>query len=268
MRKLTDVFFIFIFFFFSYSSLYSQETINSKKKKRDFYVSWGYNKEWYSRSDIHLEDHITDNYDFTIHDATAADRPLLDKIFARELSVPQYSYRIGYYFNDKHNLGIEISFDHAKYIMNHNQKAHITGYIHDEELNKDTTIGEHFLMFEHTNGANFLMLNVLKRKEFYRNKTGRQNLEALIKTGIGVVIPKTDVTLFDERRDNVFHVAGYIMGIETGIRYHFCKKFFLEPAFKGCYANYVKVLTVGSAHANHHFFVAEMILTGGVEFQL
>jgi hypothetical protein len=268
MRNHTKAFLIFILFLLGCSSLYAQEIIPAKKKKGVLYISWGYNKDWYSRSSIHLEDHVTDNYDFIVHDATAADKPLLNKIFARDLSIPQYCYRVGYYFNDKHNLGIEMSFDHAKYIMNHNQKAHVTGYIREEQLDKDTVIGEHFLMFEHTNGANFLMLSVVKRKEFCRNKTGRQNLEAVLKAGAGVVIPKTDVTLFSERRDNVFHVAGYIAGIEADIRYHFCKKFFLEPAIKGSYANYTNVLTVGSAHANHHFFVAEMILTGGVEFPL
>lgn len=268
MQKLAGEFLLLITLLFSSSALYAQDDIKPEKKKGVFYLSWGYNKDWYSRSDIHFEDHITDNYDFTVHDATAADKPLLNKIFARDLSVPQYCYRLGYYFNDKRNLGIEISFDHAKYIMNHNQKAHVTGYIREEKLDKDTVIGEHFLLFEHTNGANFLMLSVLKRKEFWHNKTGRQNLEAIVKTGAGVVIPKTDVTLFSERRDNVFHVAGYIAGAEADIRYHFCKKFFLEPAIKGSYANYLNVLTIGSAHANHHFFVAEMILTGGVEFQL
>jgi len=266
MRNRPKAIFICILFLLSCLFVQAQENIKPEKKKGAFYFSWGYNKDWFSRSDIHFEDHITDNYDFTVHRVSAGDAPRLDKIFNKEFSVPQYSYRVGYYFNN--NLGIEISFDHAKYIMDQNQKVHITGYIREEQLDKDTIIGEHFLMFEHTNGANFLMLSVLKRKEFYHNKNGKQNLEGLVKAGGGVVIPKTDVTLFNERRDNVFHVAGYIAGIEADIRYHFCKRFFLEPAIKGSYANYVNVLTIGSAHANHHFFAAELILTGGVEFPL
>ncbi len=268
MQKLAGEFLLLIALLYSSSSLYAQDNTKPEKKKGVFYFSWGYNKDWYSRSNIHFEDHVTDNYDFIVHDVSAGDKPLLNKIFDRDLSIPQYCYRLGYYFNDKHNLGIEVSFDHAKYIMNHNQKAHITGYIREEKFDKDTVIDDHFLMFEHTNGANFLMLSVLKRKEFYHNKTGRQKLGAIVKAGGGIVIPKTDVTLFNERRDNVFHVAGYIAGIEAAIRYHFCKNFFVEPAIKYSYANYVNVLTIGSAHANHHFFVAEMILTGGIEFPL
>src|SRR5689334_7770455 len=141
MQKLAGEFLLLIALLCSSSALYAQENTAAPKNKGVFYVSWGYNKDWYSRSSIHFEDHVTDNYDFIVHDVSACDKPLLNKIFSKNLSIPQYCYRVGYYFNDKRNLGIEISFDHAKYIMNHNQQAHISGYIRDEQLDKDTIIG-------------------------------------------------------------------------------------------------------------------------------
>ena len=237
-----------------------------KKHGGTFYFAWGYNKDWFTRSNLHFEDHVTDDYDFIVHDAAAHDNPSVNKVFESDPSVPQYNYRFGYYFNDSHNLGVEINFDHAKYIVTHDQRVHVTGTIRGTPVDADTLIREEFLLFEHTNGANFLMVNLLKRQELVTSTNGKQGLAVIAKVGAGIVIPKTDVTLFGERRDNVFHVAGYITGIEAAIRWHFLKSFFLEPAVKGVYANYLNVLTVGSARANHHFFASEVIVTGG--FQL
>lgn len=236
------------------------------KHRGTFYIAWGYSKDWFSRSDIHFEDHVTDDYDFTVHSVTAHDHPSVDEVFTSDLSVPQYNIRLGYYFNDTHDLGVELSFDHAKYIVTYNQRARVTGTIRGAPVDADTLLNEDFLLFEHTNGANFLMVNLMKRLEILRSGNGSQGLAAIAKVGAGLVIPKTDVTLFGEQRDNVFHVAGYVTGIEAALRWHFLKNFFLEPAAKGVYANYVNVLTLGSARANHHFFAAEFILTGG--FQL
>ncbi|MCX6352127.1 MAG: hypothetical protein NTX03_09730, partial [Bacteroidetes bacterium] len=170
---------------------------------------------------------------------------------------------IGYFFNDKNDLGIELNFDHAKYVMEDSQTVHLTGRIHGVDYNKDTLVTPSFLKFEHTNGANFLMANLIKRVRYkYYPVVG------IVKLGAGVVIPKTDVTLFGERLDNVFHVAGYIVGAEAGLRYKFYKHFFIEASAKGAYANYTNVLTVGTGKANHHFFVGEYILNGGVSFPL
>ncbi|MBK5285860.1 MAG: hypothetical protein JJE25_10710 [Bacteroidia bacterium] len=250
------------------SSALSQEAPKQEKKHGTFYFAWGYNKEWYSKSDIHFEDHSTYNYDFIVHDVVADDKPSLNRIFDKDFTVPQYNYRLGYYFNDSRNLGIEVSFDHTKYIVVHNQQAHVTGYIREEKFDKDTLLSDNFLLFEHTNGANFLMFNILKRQEIFKSKNGKHSIDAIAKAGAGMVIPKTDVTLFGERRDNVFHIAGYITGLETAVRWHFLKSFFLEPAVKGVFANYTNVLTVGSARANHHFFAAEIILTAGFQVDL
>ena len=230
-----------------------------------FYVAWGYNKDWFTQSDIHFEDHVSDDYDFTVHAVAAHDEPSLGEVFKSNPSVPQYNIRFGYFFNDTHDLGVELAFDHAKYIVTHGQRAHVTGSIRGTPIDADTVLNGHFLLFEHTNGANFLMVNLLKRRGLLTSGNGNEGLAMVAKIGAGLVIPKTDVTLFGEQRDNVFHVAGYVAGIEAALRGHFLKNFFLEPAAKGVYANYSNVLTVGSAHASHHFFATEFMLSGGVQ---
>ncbi len=236
-----------------------------KRKKGTLYVSWGYNKDWFSRSDIHFYNPETDAYDFVLENVKAKDKPGLAYIFSSDLSVPQYVYRLGYYF-EKYQAGLEISFDHTKYIMLQNQVVHLKGRINERYYDQDTLIHPAFVQFEHTNGANFLMLNLVKRIHLHQTANKKFNSWVMVKIGAGPVVPKTDVTLFGQRLDNCFHIAGYVTGIETGFRLEMLHYFFLEPSVKGTFANFNRVLTVSEGKAHHHFWTLEAILSGG--FQL
>jgi hypothetical protein len=250
---------------------------NYKSGKGTFYISWGYNKDYFTKSDIHLYNSTSQSYpnardmngyNFTIKKAKATDRPRFNELFSSDLSIPQYSYRLGYYFNDSRNLGIEINFDHAKYVMVDDQYVRVRGVINGKFYNVDTLVSTDFLKFEHTNGANFLMINFLKRRTLLKSTNQQHWLSVVIKTGAGIVIPKTDVTLWGERLDNRFHIAGYIAGADIGLRYDLYKYFFFETSGKGVFANYMNVLTIGSGKANHHFFAYEWLGSLGFQFPL
>jgi hypothetical protein len=173
---------------------------------------------------------------------------------------------MGYYFAKRSNWGIELNFDHAKYVMVDNQQAHIKGQIFGVQYDKDTLVHPLFLRFEHTNGANFLLFNVLRKFTWYTyNKI---KISGVMKAGAGIVIPKTDVTLFNERLDNRFHVAGTIIGIEPTLRVDIGRFFYLEPSIKGVFANYSNVLVMGDGKAKHHFFAFEAIATIGFQIPL
>lgn len=228
-----------------------------------FYFAWGYNKDYYSKSDIHFSNSGSDNYDFTLYDLKAKDRTGFRDILRTDLTIPQYVYRIGYYFNNKQNIGIEINFDHSKYVMINNQTAHLTGQIRGTHYDKDTLVSPSFLKFEHTNGANFLMFNAIKRQTLLKTKNKKHWLSAVVKAGPGIVIPKTDVSLFGVRLDNRFHIAGCIVGADIGIRYDFFNYWFFESSVKGSFANYTNVLTVGTGKANHSFYTLQAIASLG-----
>ena len=186
-----------------------------------------------------------------------------------DITIPQYVYRLGYYFNNKHDIGVEINFDHAKYVMRQDQSVHLKGQIHGLELDKDTLLQDgRLLKFEHTNGANFLMGNFIKRKNFLHSSNSKHWLSAIVKTGGGILIPKTDVTLFGTRIDNKFHIAGWITGIESGLRYDGFRHFYAELTTKGSFVDYTDVLTIGTGRANHHFWCMEAILCAGFQFGL
>ncbi len=249
-----------------------------KTKKGTCYFGWGYNKDWFSKSDLHFKNTSNefnpvtkkkDYYDFTVYDAKAKDRSGFKDILRTDLTIPQYVYRIGYFFNNAYDLGIEINFDHVKYVVRDYQTLHVKGIIQDKLIDQDTLISPlDFLHFEHTNGANFMMLNFMKRQQLLTSKNEKHNLNAIAKLGAGIVIPKTDVFLFGQEMDNRFHVAGYCAGIEFGFRYEAFKYVYLEYTGKESFANYTNVLVIGSGKANHYFWTFENILVLGFQIPL
>ncbi len=199
-------------------------------------------------------------------DAKAKDLPGFKNILKTDLSIPQYVYRIGYYFKKKSQFGIEINFDHAKYIVYDNQTLRVTGQIRGRTIDKDTLVDNNFVHLEHTNGANFLMANMLYRIKLFESANHNSAISLIFKTGMGTVIPKTDVTFMGTRLDNKFHIAGFIVGEEITIRYRIYKGLISEFSSKNAYANYFNALGVGTAKVSHSFFTTMLILTLGYQF--
>ena len=216
------------------------------------YVSAGYNLDWYTKSDIHFVDHSTDDYDFTLYDVKAVDRPGLEDILHEDITIPQYSFRIGYWFNNKYDLGVEINYDHAKYVMVQDQRVHMKGYFRGEYYDGDTTLVYDFIRYEHTNGANYAMLDVVKRFNLWHSKNEKHWFSGIGKAGAGFVLPRTDSWIAGNHRNDTYHVAGVVMGLDGGLRYDFLKYFFVETSLKGCYANYFNVYLYGDGRASQH----------------
>lgn len=228
------------------------------------YVQWGYNRDRFSKSDLHFSN--GSKYDFTVHQAVAHDQPDFTgfRDAPIDITIPQNSYRIGAYLNPERTRAIEINFDHAKYVVTDPQRVHITGQIHGEPIDKDTTIANPFLHFEHTNGANFYHINYVSQ-HWFPELPGLPSRSYLWKIGAGVVVPRSDVTVMGKRLDNEFHVAGYIVGAELGSRIYPLKNLFLELNVKGGFANYLNVLTVEGGRAYHHFWYGEIIGLAGYD---
>jgi hypothetical protein len=248
--------------------LYSSSQIKNKVIK-GMYLQWGYNTEWYGKSNIHFRDVVNGvNHDFTIYKAKAHDRNDMDAIAKKpiEISVPQYNYRIGFYLTTDHTKAIEINYDHTKYIVYDNQLLHAKGSIGSSYFDKDTAFNASELHFEHTNGANFYHINYVRQYNLKKNDS-RVLFTALWKAGGGVLIPKTDITLSGKRVDNRFHIAGYCIGAEGGVRWYFGKKWFLEGTAKTGLANYTNSLAAGGGRVNHSFGYFELIGTIGYDLK-
>jgi hypothetical protein len=223
------------------------------------YFQWGWNREAYSRSTIHFTN--GQEYDFYWEDVKANDKPDFQAIPTLEVTIPQFSFRLG--IRVAPQWYIELNHDHAKYVVNPGQQIRMHGRINGQPVDTTSVLDNSEFHFEHTNGANFWMVMAARKwDDIFKNK----NTSVLVKAGAGLVYPKTDVTLFGNRLNNEFHVAGYIAGFESSIRYAIYHGLYLDLSGKVGYANYINALTVDGGKASHSFYFAEGIFSIGYQF--
>ncbi len=244
-----------------------------KERKHEFYFSWGYNAEWYTHSNIHISQPSLGN-DYTFEGVHGHDHLGWDEgIFHLALTIPQYNYRIGYILNKKRNIGIEINFDHTKYIFADNQIVQINGTMNGKPFNgtalfkQNNTPGADSNSYYYlNNGANFLLINLVKRWHLMANKKGSLRVDGLVKGGIGPVIPHVQDKFFDQPpNDQHFQVGGMNIGFEGALRATFFNTVFLEYTNKLDYARYWG-LRIYQGTAAQAFGTYEMILNLGLTF--
>jgi len=129
-----------------------------------------------------------------------------------------------------------------------------------------------FLHFEHTDGANWLHINYVSQSVLTKTKSkSRALLTSVWKAGAGINIPRTDFTWRGDRLNNNFHVAGYNISAEGGVRLFMSRKLFLEATGKTGYVRYVNALantkTTKGNRASHGFGYLEGILTLGYDIK-
>ena len=262
----------------------SKDSINTSKKnninhrKGQFFASWGWNRESYSKSDIRFKG---DNYDFTLRDVVADDKPnpFGIKFFSPgDITLPQTNFTLGYFFKDNYN--IVIGFDHMKYVMRQNQDVIVNGNIQvgspdfDGAYNNQlTTLTEEFLQFEHTDGLNYAFIGVNRFDNFndlLRINTPKFEVNLEEGLSVGLLYPRTNTTLLGKERYDEFHVSGYGLSAKVGLNLTFFKHFFLQTDFKVGYINMQDIRTTQSTSdkASQHFYFYETAYTFGYRFRI
>lgn len=269
MKTTTLALFLFFIFNISFSQDISSITSTANEPKGNFYMTWGYHRDRYTRSSIEFVNHNNNNnYDFTIHNAAANDQLDMKDLLHRPISVPQYSFNLGYFFNDKNDLGIEFSWDHLKYVVTKNQLVHVTGNINGVDYDTYRNIDSNFVRFEHTNGNNYCMINFVKRQSLLESRDRNHKISAIGKLGFGGLIPKTDSYILGKHNDGPFQLSGFVVGAFVGIRYDIFRYFFLEASSKGAFADYTNVIIHDKGRAKHTFWSIQYIASFGVNIPL
>lgn len=261
--------------FFAFIFLMSSQFSFAQKGKlfKGMYIQWGYNTEWYTKSDIHFT--LANGDNFTLVNAKALDKPDLEAIYKvpTQISIPQYNYRFGFYLNEKHTRAIELNFDHIKYVVTDGQKVRVKGIIDGKPVDADSVLNPAtFLHFEHTDGGNLLHINYVQQNVLMMNKAKSRPLFTFIwKAGAGINIPRTDFTYRGDRFNNNFHIAGFNISAEAGARYYLSKHWFLETTIKSGYVNYLSALVDTEKdkgnRAHHYFGYFEMIALFGYDIK-
>jgi len=240
---------------------YSFSPLSQKKEKQPvgwLYGSFGWHRIWYTRSSIHFIDNKTSNYDFSLIKAKGIDDDDLN--IGQGIDAPQWSLRFGYLLNKKNGWGVELSYDHAKYILEQGQRVRLKGNIYGQSFDKDTIISPDFIEYEHTDGANYYMLNIVKRKILYTSAK-MHVLDLLVKAGAGPVIPRTESKIMGNHYNEHYHISGFVGGVESSLRYELFKKIFTELSVKGVYARYNDVLLWGDGRASQHWWSLQALFT-------
>jgi hypothetical protein len=185
----------------------------SPHPKGTVFISYGYNRSAYTNSDIRMKGN---GYDFTLHDATARDKPSFgtignwaQNVLKTNIDVPQTNYRIGYMINDRTWIGF--SGDHMKYKMKE-QNVKITGHVSPEAskefagtFNGETVAvgkpGTILSDLQHCDGLNNAFIEVGTFLPIAQNRKGSMSLEGYGHIGAGVVITDTRANVFSRTED-------------------------------------------------------------------
>lgn len=264
----------FLLLLLAITSLEGAKAQSEAFKKGSVMLFWGWNRAWYSNSDIHFYGR---DYNFILENVSAHDRPTPIREFDHyidptKISIPQVNYNITYFIKD--NVGISFSIDHMKYVMDQSQTVGIKGQIANPQYagmvkngQIDLSSGE-FLKFEHTNGLNYINFGIQK----YKQLLDKKNFDIFwsVGFGAGVLVPKTDATLMGKEESDHFHLAGFGADARTSINLLLWNHFVAKAEFKYAYINLPSVRTtvenVKVDKAIQDFTASELVFGIGYTF--
>lgn len=243
--------------------------------KGKFFFYWGGNRAYYSTSDIRF---TGADYDFTLNDVTAHDRPKgyhIDFINPSRMTIPQTNFRMGYFFNDHYNISVGV--DHMKYVMQQDKVVNFTGNYPNEGTFGESLPGnqvlltEKFLTFEHTDGLNYINSEITRVDDISKwlnlPNTDKFQINLSEGFGAGVLLPKTNTKLFTKERHDEFHLSGFGVSAKAGLTFTFFKHFFIQTELKTGYIQMNDIRTTFDAadKAQQNFwFFQNMIAFGGI----
>ncbi|GBL35000.1 hypothetical protein EMGBS15_05950 [Filimonas sp.] len=131
-------------------------------------------------------------------------------------------------------ISISIGQDHMKYVVQHDTKVNIDGYIHNNTEfsgdfeNEPRILTSDFLQFEHTHGLNYMHVQVSKEKQWLKGRFKYLTLKTNAGMNAGLLIPKSDVKLMHYPEHNKFHLAGYGAAVNVGIKAELFRHFYIQ----------------------------------------
>lgn len=166
------------------------------------YVSWGYSRQQYAPSDIHVSQPALGN-DFTLGQVAGRDFPAnvqetLGSITSLEFTNPQENIRIGRYLNAEKTFAIEFSLDHSKYNTNPNQTVAVSGTVATgtPPINGSMVLNPDNFNYNLHNGLNHIMVNAVGLHHLYGLENQPGDLQLISRVGAGILLPHADNVIF------------------------------------------------------------------------
>lgn len=248
----------------------------------NWYFSWGWSRQQYAPSDIHVSQPGLGN-EYTVHQAAASDFPTsiedtIKSTLNLELTNPQENIRIGKFMNPEKTFAIEFSIDHTKYNTDYNQSVPVTGTINGVAQNGNLTLTPQNFNYALHNGLNHLMVNAVLLKHLRGPVQQPGDLQLISRVGAGILLPHADNTIFGNanqvgpKNTNVccgsgdwWQINGWTAGVEVGLRYTVYKSIYLELTQKFAYGQ-LRGVPVYQGTADQNIWMSEQVLSTGFLF--
>lgn len=254
----------------------TSSTDNTSINSTEWYFSWGYSRDYWSPTDIHISQPSLGN-DFTIHQVKAIDLAQWDSgIFNKGITTPQWNLRLGRFIDSDKTYAIELNIDHTKYSTKEDQTAHITGTIDNKSVDFDKTLTPDYFRYWLHNGANHIMVNLAHRRALLGELNHNFSLAGLLKGGIGFMFPHVSNTVLGKENDvgtkswnhlvgvnsGWWQIKGWTIGAEAGARWVLIMPLYLEFSWKIAYSS-LKRVPVYQGSAEHSLLMNEGIASIG-----
>jgi hypothetical protein len=218
----------------------------------EWYGSWGYNKEYWSPSDIHVSQPSLGS-NFTISGVHGTDEFSFDDMFnPTDFFGPQYNIRIGRFIDDARTIAVELSLDHSKYQTTIGQSAQVNGTINGVPVNSSQVLSANYFNEVLHNGANHVMLNGVYRYPLIGQTNETLSVAAIAKAGLGIMLPHTTDTILGNTNsvgpktlgnsvglnNGWWQLNGWTAGVEGGFRFVVFKPVYLELTDKIAYSRF------------------------------
>jgi hypothetical protein len=255
----------------------------SLNAENNWYFSWGYSRQQYAPSDIHVSQPGLGN-DFTVHQATASDFPssvsdTLQSLTNLDFTNPQENMRIGKFMNPEKTFAIEFSLDHSKYNTDPGQIASVSGTKNNQPYNQNVVLDKPNFNYTLHNGLNHLMVNAVWLQHLSGPVQKPGDLQLISRVGAGILLPHAENTVFGNdnvvgpKNENVccfasndwWQVNGWTAGVEIGVRYTVYKSIFLELTQKIAYGS-LRSVPVYQGTADQTIWMSEQVLSTGFLF--
>ena len=176
-------------------------------------------------------------------------------------------------------VAIEFNMDHTKYASIIGQSARVAGNVNGKATDANFILDEKFFFYKLHNGANHIMLNLVKRVPLFRQPDETCSLSAIGKFGFGIMLPHSENIVMGNKNDvgdksfgnlvgtsrGWWQIDGWTTGIEVGFRFGLTKHLYLELTDKVAYAR-LSDIPVFQGTASHSLWMNEVILSLGVTF--
>ncbi|MCE3295700.1 MAG: hypothetical protein K0R65_1414 [Crocinitomicaceae bacterium] len=254
--------------------LNAQRLFNGVKKisnaRGTFWLGWGYNRSYYTESDIRFRDKT---YDFTLFNSTARDQklPLGDHFAAETMFKTQFDFKAGYYFRNKY--AVSLGYTRFNYIFNDGNQVLLDGKI-DTTLStpwRGTQNNEEIITnrsdFHYANqGMNFLHASIQRTDKLYQSRNKMAAFSTSYGLSLGAILSNNTFLFAGTLNENKHSLSGYGLAAFASARLEFFRHIYLQGQLTGGSINQFKVQTAANnpdSWAKHRFWYGQRSITLG-----